>query len=239
MIARLAWYAAIFGLSMLIAALQIDRASERFPALAGLVPAPLRNFAQVHVAAEAAEGGGTAAALTEARRLVARRPVPAEHLTMLAVAQARAGDEAALTVQSAARRGWREPLAQEAMLRLALAAGDSPEAARRYAALFVRSATPDAMLQTLAVPVLGDPGGPGRSTFAGIVAGAQRWHQLFLRRGPTVLPPDAFAEIIALALERGARFDCAELAAVIAPLARSGDQGVARVAEPLRSACPK
>jgi hypothetical protein len=59
---------------------------------------------------------------------------------LLAVAQAKAGnaEAAGLAIQIAGQRGWREPVAQEAVLRLALGAGNKPEAARRYAALFLR-----------------------------------------------------------------------------------------------------
>lgn len=214
MIGRIIWLAAVLAVAVLTTLLQLDKQSETTPALAAAVPAPLRDFAQTRITAAAIEAGDPAIALSEAERLVRRRPVPAEYLTLLAIAQAKAGEaeQAALTIQIAGQRGWREPLAQETVLRLALQAGDQPEAARRYAALFLRSATPDALLIELGPQVLGEPSGPGRKTIAEIVSGAERWHNLFLRRGLQVMPTDAFIEIVTTGMAQGAAFDCGLLA---------------------------
>ena len=100
------------------------------------------------------------------------------------------------------------PVAQEAVLRLALDAGDQAEAARRYGALFLRNTTPDELLRELGPAVLGEPGGAGQRTMADIVAGGERWHENFLQRGPQVMPPAAFAAIAAGAIKQGAVFDC-------------------------------
>lgn len=43
-----------------------------------------------------------------------------------------------MTIQISSQRGWREPVAQVAVLRLALDADDKAEAAHRYAALFLQ-----------------------------------------------------------------------------------------------------
>lgn len=213
MIARIIWVACLLAIAAVTTALQIDRQSETTPALAPLVPGPLRNFAQTQVTLAAISAGDSRAALAEAQRLVRRRPVPAEYLTLLAAAQAKAGqtEQATLTIQMAGQRGWREPLAQEAVLRLALAAGDQAEAARRYAALFWRQATPDALLIELGPEVLGDPEGVGRQTLTDIIVGAGRWHFVFLQRGPNVMPPAAFSAIAAGSLLKGAAFDCTAL----------------------------
>lgn len=213
MIGRIVWFVSLAGIALLTAGLQLDLLAARTQSLVPLVPEPLRNASQTAVTSAALAGSDSGRALAEAERLVQRRPVPARNLVLLAIAQAKAGkaEQAPKTIQVAARRGWREPIAQEAMLRLALAAGDKPEAARRYAALFRREATPDALLVELGPQVLGEPGGAGRSTVAGIIAGADRWHRMFLQRGARVMPVDAFAEIVATAADRGAQFDCAAL----------------------------
>jgi len=213
MIARVFWVACLLGIAAVTTALQIDRQSETTPALATLVPAPLRNYAQTQVTLAAIDAGEPQTALAEAQRLVRRRPVPAEYLTLLAAAQAKAGqaEQAGLTIQVAGQRGWREPLAQEAVLRLALGAGDKAEAARRYAALLRREATPDTLLTQLGPEVLGEPGGAGRKTLTDIIVGAERWHSLFLDRGPRVMPLDAFSEIAAAAIGRGVMFECEAL----------------------------
>lgn len=223
MIGRIIWWAGLLAVAFVTAALQLDKQSEVTPALAPMVPAPLRNFAQTLIAAQAAAADDPSRALAEAQALVVRRPVPAEYLSLLAVAQAKAGqaEESGLTIQIAGQRGWREPLAQEAVLRLALNAGDKAEAARRYAALFLRAETPDAVLMELGPQVFDTPGGPGETTLINIVAGGERWHSQFLRRGAAVMPPAAFSAVTRAAIARGAQFDCALLAQAANSLERS------------------
>jgi hypothetical protein len=239
MIGRLLWIAILAALGVIITVLQIDRQADISPALAATVPEPMRGYAQTRVALAAIEGEDPAAALAATKALVRRRPLPAEHLTLLASAQAKAGqaEAAAFTIQMAARRGWREPVAQEAVLRLALAAGDKPEAARRYGALLRRTATPDDLLTNLAPEVFGTTGDPARETLAKVIAGAPRWHSQYLQRGLQVLPPEVFGEITALALGRGARFTCNALAPVIETLRRRDPAAAARLEGPARERC--
>jgi hypothetical protein len=191
----------------------------------------LRNYAQLPIAAAAVEGTDTAAALAEAETLVRRRPMPAEHLTILAIAQAKAGEAepANYSITLAGERGWRDPVAQQAMLRLALSAGDTAEAARRYAALFRAPATPEALLTTLAPQVLSEPGGTGQQTFAEVIAAAPRWRAQFLQRGGQVLPSDAFARIAEMAAERGAKFPCDQLGYAVAALRQRDPAAAARL----------
>lgn len=213
MIGRIVWYAVLVAIALVTAGLQIDKQSETAGQLAPLVPGPLRNYAQARLAKQALAGEDPARAVAEAELLVRRRPIPAEYLSVLAASQAKSGqvETAARTIQIAGQRGWRDPLAQEAVLRLALAAGDKPEAARRYAALFLRNKTPDALLQDLGPAVLAEPGGLGQQTIIAIIAGGDRWHSTFLRRGARVMPPAVFAQIVAGSIDRGVKFDCAVL----------------------------
>lgn len=240
MIGRAIWYAVLGAIAVVTVGLQLDRQSETTPALADKVPVPLRNHAQKQLALRAIETGGSDEALAEAKRLVERRPVPAEHLSLLALAEAKAGQQqqALMTIQMAAKRGWREPLAQEAVLRLALANGDMPEAARRYAALFLRDETPNRLLAELAPEVLGEPGGPGRRTMVDLISATERWHALVLRRGRLVMPPDAFREIVIASLARGAAFDCALLAQAIKGLRQKDDGEAVALAQGIAKACP-
>jgi len=204
----------------------------------------MRNYAQTRITAAALESGDPKAALAEAERLVRRRPLPAEYLTLLAVGQAKAGQEekAAETIQVAARRGWREPLAQVAMLRLALANADRPEAARRYAALFLRDATPDVLLLELGPAVLAgtDAEAAGaRNTIVAVVVGGERWHATFLRRGARVMPPAAFAAIAQASIARGVQFDCKVLKVSADSLARRGGGAAASLRAAGVKRCPK
>ncbi|MFM7377021.1 MAG: hypothetical protein ACKO1O_02640 [Erythrobacter sp.] len=221
MIGRIIWFTALLVAALLTAALQLDLRTRQAPGLAPAVPAMLRNQAQTAVTREALVKGGAAQALAEARTLIVRRPLPAENLLLLAAAQVKAGqEEAALrTVQIAGRRGWRQPAAQEAMLRLALANGDRPEAARRYAALFLLPATPDELLVKLGPAVFGDGDATARDTLVAIVVGGERWHAGFLRRGSRVMPPAAFAAIAQSSMARGVRFDCKVLKVALGQLA--------------------
>lgn len=230
MMGRIAWFAGLLVLAAVTIGLQLDRQSALNPALAGMVPAPLRAFAQTHVAVSASEGEDAAAALSEARRLIRRRPVPAEHLALLAVAQARADmtEQAGVTIQMAARRGWREPVSQQAMLRLALAAGDEAEAARRYVALLLLSDTPDELLQELGSQLFVTPEGAARQTMTEIVSGAERRHAMFLRRGVKVMPPDAFAEIVVTSAAQGASFPCMPLEQAAKALAQRDEDAASR-----------
>ncbi len=213
MIGRIVWFVALIGIALLTTALQFDKQAEAMPELAPLVPQPLRNFAQVRIVQRAIADQKPAVAVAEAQRLVRRRPIPAEYLTLLAVGQAQAGqlEQAGQTIQIAGQRGWRDPLAQVAVLRLALGAGDTPEAARRYAALFLSDDTPDALLEELGPAVLDQPGGLGQATIVAIVVGGERWHSQFLRRGARVMPPAAFTAIVAASMAKGTRFECAPL----------------------------
>lgn len=240
MIGRIVWFAALGAAALLTAALQVDLGARGRPQLAPLVPEPLRNYAQARIAADTLAAGKPQTALVEARKLVRRRPIPSEYLVLLAAAQARAGETKAAgrTIQIAGKRGWREPVAQEAVLRIALAADDRPEAARRYVALFLRNETPDALLREIAPAIVDTPGGEGRATMTAIVVRAERWRSLFLRRGVNVLPPAAFAAIATASLEQGAVFDCPSLERSITQLRRADAAAADRLALAGAGQCP-
>lgn len=240
MIAGTIWRALLVVIALVTLGLQFDRQTRRSAGIAENVPELFRSAAQFPFAARALAGDDPAFALAEAKRLVERRPLPAEHLRVLAQAQFAAGqiDESALTIQFAAQRGWRDPLAQESMLRLALAAGDTAEAARRYAALFLRRDTEDALLEELGPPIFEESGSDGRETLIAIVSGGDRWHNQFLGRGARVLPPAAFAEITAVSIERGVTFNCAPLALAVTGVVRKDPSLGARLIDAARDKCP-
>jgi len=238
-IAGIAWRVGLALIAVLVVGLQIDRESERSPDVAALVPGPFRSSAQPIVTADALADGHAAEALVNAQALLRRRPVPAEHLRLLAEAQIAVGKpaEAAQSIQYAAQRGWRDGTAQEAMMRLALQAGDMPEAARRYTALFLRNGSDDDALEQVGRLVLSEPGGAGRTTFAAIIANSPRWHSRFLNRGAKVLPPDAFDEIFAFVSANGAQFDCSALGSARRKLERRGADGAAAISAVLERRC--
>ncbi len=198
---RIAWPLLLIAIGALAAMVQLDRQARYSPDLARLVPVYMGGFARYHRAARSLEQGDLENGVREAEQLVANRPIPAENLRLYAQAQLLAGDEeeAARAFQMAARRGWREPMAQEVQLRLAWAAGDAAEAGRRLAALWAIS--PDkAKLAELAQLVLENP--EGRASFAQILADSPRWNRRFAALGPSILPQELFDKI-----RREARLD--------------------------------
>ncbi len=210
MIGRLLWIAFLGAAAIQTSQLQLDREGLREAGWGDWVAAPFRGYTQEAVARDAILADDPEAALIEARRLVLRRPVPAENLTLLARAYAAAGNmEAAnATFSEAARRGWREPFAQQEQAAIALKAGDQSEAARRFIALMIIANESDETLGPLAAATFTDPDGPAVTTVAQMLSETDRWHNAFVRRGAAVMPPEAFAAVISTSAERGVRFDC-------------------------------
>lgn len=236
MIATVLWRLGLAVIAIVAIGVHFDRQTIKTPTFAATVPEPFRASAQLRLTAESIGGDKPELALAEAQRLIKRRPLPAEHLRLLAQAQFAAGEigPSTMTIQYAAQRGWRDPLAQESLLRLAIDAGDADEAARRYTALFLRRDTKDALLEELGPSVLSDPDGEGRDALVTIVGGGERWHNQFLYRGARVMPPDAFADVIAQVSANGTRFDCRLLKAIVQPLKRrdaAAGERVQRIAD--------
>jgi len=235
MIPRALWYLGLALIAVITTGLQLDKQAHRSPDFAHVVPEPFRAFAQAWIAEDALAGADAQAALEAAQVLVARRPVPAEHLTLLALAQLKAGDsrKASQSIQLSAQRGWREITAQETLARLALEAGNGAEASRRYIALLVQSRVPDEMLLDLGPLVFAPGADEARSTMAEIISGSVRWTGLLLARGPRVMPPDAFADVMRRSIARGAVYDCGDFERAVRILARRDNTaGAALAADP-------
>ncbi|MGQ7829937.1 hypothetical protein [Altererythrobacter sp. Z27] len=190
------WHFALAIIALVAIGAQLDRQSRYQPELSRWVPGPLRAFSQYHIALEASQLQDRQVALSEARRLIARRPVPAEHLALLAALQLQDNPQGRglVTIQQAAKRGWREPLSQQARLRLALAAGDYREAALRLAAIWALPHD-DETLEELAPRVLQHA--EARQALAGLLADRPKWEGAYLRRGKEILPPEIMADIAA------------------------------------------
>ncbi|TRD11646.1 hypothetical protein FGU71_07055 [Erythrobacter insulae] len=240
MIARIIWQVFLLLAAAVTISLQLDRQSALVPALADAVPAPARGFAQAQLTARALQSGPPALAVTEARRLVEKRPIPAEPLRLLAQAQFAAGqnDAGFLTIQIAAKRGWRDPAAQESMLRLALAAGDEAEAAKRYIAMFLQNRTEDALLEEFGNALFGTAESEAARTLTEIVSGSDRWPETFLQRGARVLPPRSFVQIVRSAHASGAAFNCETLKAVAPRVTARDPEAGAMIDALVAGSCP-
>ena len=210
---QLVWITVLFAVAVAAIGAQWDRQSRYAPAIAVHVPDWFRSFAQRHISDQALARDDTAAALAEAQKLVTRRPLPAEHLRNLAIAQSLTGEqtEGFVTFQLAARREWRDPVIQATMLKLAVAEQDHAEAARRFAALIAIPTTPSDLLAELGPPALADES--ARETFSQILAQSERWQLSFLGRGKAALPAEVFADIVVRADMLGAWDECRELRA--------------------------
>ena len=236
---RIIWFAALMAIAGLTAGVQLDRQSAKTPELTPYIPGAFRSTAQLRVTALAIDSGAADVAVQEAQRLVRRRPVPARHLRLLAQAQF-AADElegSGLAIQYAAQRGWREPLAQEAMMRLAIAAGDREEAARRYAALLVTHRSDRTLLEEVGNDVFLDGDDQTLIIFAEIVRGGDRWHRTFLSRGARIMPPGAFVEVLELSVENGAQFQCRSLRQAQRTIAKREELSNTKFVDLIRRIC--
>lgn len=242
MIMRAVWIACVALLGLVVAQLQLDRQAARDPWLMEWVAGPFRGNAQFFAVTAALNYGDRPLAVAEARNLLLRRPVPAENLAIYAAAlYRRGGDEelASVAIQTAAQRGWREPLPQEARLRLALEAGDLGEAGTRYIALLLNPASDNGLLTALGEQVLAQPGSEAEVVLAGLVSDTDRWHTTFLGRGSQVMPPAAFARVAVASMGRGTMFDCRALERVIGTLAKRGSAAGESIRAAAQGNCPQ
>lgn len=196
-----------------VALAQLDRASQQRPELAVVVPAPFRAFSQMPIALIALATGSPGAARIEAAKLVRRRPMAAEHLFVLSMADLRAGREKgfARAFRAASTRGWRFAPLQIAAAQASLAERDAPGAAKRVAALWAAEGN-HPMLPELTRNLLDLPG--GAHAFGTLMARSRVWRLNFLSRAIEVTTPARAMETLAAARRAGARIDCDALAAL-------------------------
>ena len=227
MIVRLGWFALCGAFALIALGLQLDRTARHNPAVAGLVPAPFRGFAQEQRAAIALHReGDDAAALTEAQALVRKRPVPAENLALLSLAASRAGDEelAGRAMILSAERGWRQPLAQYVVVRGAIEAEEWSTAGDRLYALWA-TGNPDQIVTDATIEALAQA--QGRQAFARRLAQNPHWRNRYLGWGSRHLEPAVHADTVRRALLGGTLFDCARLAEQSRTALRRGQPGLA------------
>ncbi|TNE33783.1 MAG: hypothetical protein EP350_03475 [Alphaproteobacteria bacterium] len=204
---RWVWPLLMLAAGIVVTMVQVDRQSRRSPEIAAFAPEAVRGFGQYHVAAGLLHDGEIGPGVEAARKLVAARPMPAENLRLYAQAQLLAGNQqqAAVAFQQAARHGWRDAIAQEVQLRLALAADDHAEAARRLAALWATTGESVKLVELSSLTLADDE---SREAFAQILADSPRWNRRFLYIGSHSLSPEQFRQVLEVAIARGASFNC-------------------------------
>ncbi|MCT2398073.1 hypothetical protein [Novosphingobium mangrovi (ex Huang et al. 2023)] len=231
---RVVWYFVLAFVAVVVAVVQVDRHSHEVPAYAKFVPSRFANFALIRKAANEVQNGSSKKALADARRLLFVHPVPAENLTILAVAELQNGHQegGSRALMLAAGRGWREPFAQRAV---AVAAAQSEEweiAADRLTALWKTSSDSPETRETSGL-LLENP--EIRSHFAARLVGQTVWLPDFIGWAVRNLDSESFVETIEGAGKAGAQLPCEQLSGIARSLL---DQGALLLAERLwRNAC--
>lgn len=221
--ARIAWTTMLGVLALLAVLAQLDRTARFAPAISASIPAPMRGFAQQRLTEGAIIAGDAERSMALARHLVRIRPAPAEHLSLLARAELLSGnqDAALAALQEAGMRGWRDPVSQRAMAEAALASGSYEVAAQRIAALLATGAFERQEVEPMVVRLAQSSG--GRSALAQAMAAGGYWQRNFVGPAASYLPPEHFAELIALAQQYGAALSCDHLQAAAQRFERRGN----------------
>ena len=220
------WYSGLIVVACVATIAQIDRHALEAPSLTYLVPDRFRNFALIRQAATEAETGVPNKAVADARRLVALHPIPAENLTILAIAEHKAGNDkrSADALTLAAQRGWREPLAQRSVALAAAGSGEGDMAADRLIALW-KTSTGRPYAYNLTPTLLDEPG--IRTHFAFMLESGESWGRLFLKWGSINLSSPVFVDVIEKASSNGSAFDCVFIARKARSILETGSLALA------------
>ena len=217
MTGRIIYWSVLLAVAVMTLFAQLDRSARFSPQMAAFVPASFSGFAAERRAERAVLTRDGVDALSASKALVAVRPAPAEHLSLLAQSYAFAGDtRAALAaLEAASGRGWRDPVVQLAAAQAALAGAKPQAAAQRISALLATNALPD-QSDDLVAQLLGTPA--GRAAFAERLAGDGRWQAGWTARAISTLPPEQLLQTLLLAEAAGAQIPCAQFTAIAAKL---------------------
>lgn len=154
------WYAVVAVTAITAIGVELDRQAHFDPRIAALVPEMFEGDALENLVRSASHNNDRVQAEVLARKLVQRRPIPAEGLSLYAESLLANGkDEAsAAAIQVAAGRGWRDRFVQQVVILSALQQ-DTPEiAANRVVALWRLGDRGD-RLEHLTLATLSAPGG--------------------------------------------------------------------------------
>ena len=219
---RWLWRGLLAVLAVIAICAEFDRASYLRPELSVVVPPPFRSFAQSPTALLALAGGDAETARAEARRLVRRRPMPAEHLFILAMSEigGRHPQAFANAIRAASTRGWRFAPLQTTAAQAALQAGDLTGAANRVAALWAADAGNPSVVP-LTKALLEAPG--GAAAFAVPLAQTRVWADNFIARAPAIVSPATALKVVETARRGGARFDCGAMQRFAEAMRASGE----------------
>ena len=230
---RIAAFVAVGGL---IAVAQLDRATDKRPGLAAYVPEGLGGYADGYLATANAVTNPQLA-LPAAESAIRHRPIPANHLSAYALAQAELGNQslAAAALSLAATRGWRDQYTQITVLGSAIAAGRLDVAVQRLEAL-IRTRRDTGVMVAATKAVLDAPG--GAEALAGPLANSEMMREQLvplLRRYPAV--SSKLAQSFSLAeANRAALIPCGDVSDFVRLLLDQGEAAAAFSAWPNRCA---
>ncbi len=211
--------------AIIVAGAQLDREVRARPALAPFVPAPFRSFAQADIVEQAlARGTDPAILYPEARRLLLRRPIASENLTLFGLSAMRAGDQqrALQAFSLAASRGWHGDIPQYMALVDAARGERWNDAALRLRALLQTQAG-DRIIGQALMPFMTSPA--GRSALAQFLADNREFQYPLLAIARTPLAPGEFRALILHLTRHRAKIDCDALQKLVS---RWLDQGIAQ-----------
>ncbi|EKU75265.1 MULTISPECIES: hypothetical protein [Sphingobium] len=219
-LACLAW-------ALIVTGAQLDREARARPALAAFVPPPFRFFAQAAIVEQGlARGTDPALLYPQARRLLLRRPIASENLTLFGLSALRAGDRqhALQAFSLAASRGWHDDIPQYMALVDAARGGRWDDAALRLRALLQTQASEPTIRQAI-MPFMASP--PGRAALARLLADNPDFQYPLLSIARTTLAPPQFRTLLQHLASHRARIDCRALNRLVS---RWLDQGIATAA---------
>lgn len=206
------WLLLLAALAVLAAGSELDRAARQDLRIARMVPGPFQSFALAPILQDETASDTKAKLLADARRQILLRPIPAESLSALAVAQELNGqtDAAARTIATAGPRGWRDPVVQMALADSAFTQGQWDVAAKHLGALYGSlpyGERPDPLvLKLLSRPEMVD-------AMARLLGQNPNWAGSFVSFALEKLPGPDQARLVKAATASGAELDCKPIAA--------------------------
>ncbi|MEL7691462.1 hypothetical protein [Citromicrobium bathyomarinum] len=210
----------LFFAAVVCLGLQLDFATQARPALSPWIPEIFRAHAYQPLTLKDLRNKNTEKARVHARFLIERRPIPAESLTLLAVASLDAEPAiASRALLASATRGWREPLVQSAVINAALADKDWRVLSERLDAL-QRTGKIDAIPTNVWNTLLSHD--EGRRALADRLAQDPVWMSRFLNMAGRQISANIFAATISEIHSQRGTIDCHELSRTATRLIRQG-----------------
>ncbi|MBF7012801.1 hypothetical protein QUC32_24555 [Novosphingobium resinovorum] len=218
----LAWYSVIAVIAFFAVCVELDRQGRFDLRTAKMVPDLIKGDALENLAKVAFERNESVQGQDLARKLVERRPIPAESLSLYAGGLLMNGEEEAglAALQIAAGRGWRDRFVQRVVVLSALN-HDTPEiAANRVVALWRIGERAD-WLKGLTRATLEEPG--GLSAFESTLIEDDRYLDTdFLGWAATSLPERTVNRLARRIAANRSKFDCSKFSVQAYGLVRSG-----------------